>query len=88
MRNLVNAFPEKSNDEIKVIARNFYKHLCDNFIESFYVLNMSEKEIRKRYRDIMLIGIGCVVYLFMLISRYLPFIILLVINILMNCLTG
>jgi KDO2-lipid IV(A) lauroyltransferase len=50
MRNLVNAFPEKSNDEIKVIARNFYKHLCDNFIESFYVLNMSEKEIRKRYR--------------------------------------
>jgi KDO2-lipid IV(A) lauroyltransferase len=50
MMNLRNSFPEKSEDEIKTIARKFYRHLCDNFIESFYVLNMSEKEIRKRYR--------------------------------------
>ena len=48
--NLKNSFPEKSDDEIKIIARNFYKHLCDNFIESFYVFNISKKEIRKRYR--------------------------------------
>ncbi|HJX71687.1 MAG TPA: lysophospholipid acyltransferase family protein, partial [Bacteroidales bacterium] len=50
MMNLMNSFPEKSEDEIKTIARKFYRHLCDNFIESFYVLNMSEKEFRKRYR--------------------------------------
>ncbi|MBN2213328.1 MAG: lysophospholipid acyltransferase family protein [Bacteroidales bacterium] len=49
MMNLRNSFPEKSEDEIKTIARKFYRHLCDNFIESFYVLNMSDKEIRKRY---------------------------------------
>ena len=50
MINLKNSFPDKSDNEIKTIARNFYKHLCDNFIESIYVLNMSEKEIKKRYR--------------------------------------
>ncbi len=50
MMNLMNSFPEKSEDDIKTIAGKFYRHLCDNFIESFYVLNMSEKEIRKRYR--------------------------------------
>lgn len=50
MTNLKNSFPEKSDDEIKTIARRFYRHLCDNFIESFYVLNMSVNEIKKRYR--------------------------------------
>jgi KDO2-lipid IV(A) lauroyltransferase len=47
--NLKNSFPDKSDDEINVITRNFYKHLCDNFIESMYVLNMSESELKKRY---------------------------------------
>jgi KDO2-lipid IV(A) lauroyltransferase len=50
MMNLRNSFPGKSEEQIKTIAQRFYRHLCDNFIESFYVLNMSEKEIRKRYR--------------------------------------
>lgn len=50
MTNLMNAFPEKQVREIKHTARKFYRHLCDNFIESFYVLNMSAKELNERYR--------------------------------------
>ncbi len=50
MMNLKNSFPEKSHKELKTIAHRFYHHFCDSFIESFYALNISEKEIRKRYR--------------------------------------
>lgn len=50
MINLKNSFPEKSDEEIKIIARRFYRHLCDSFIESIYILNMSPNEVRKRYR--------------------------------------
>lgn len=47
--NLKNSFPEKSQKEIKKIARTYYRHLCDYFIESLYTINISEKEIKKRY---------------------------------------
>jgi Kdo2-lipid IVA lauroyltransferase/acyltransferase len=46
--NLKNSFPEKSHHEIKKIAKSFYHHLCDYFIESLYIYNMSLKEINKR----------------------------------------
>ncbi len=50
LMNLKKSFPEKSDDELKTIARKFYKHLCDSFIESIYLLNMSANEAKKRYR--------------------------------------
>jgi len=46
--NLENAFPEKSDKEIKNIANKFYHHLCDLFFETFKIQGMSEKEMRKR----------------------------------------
>jgi len=47
--NLKNAFPEKSEKERKDIARRFYKHLADMFIETFKVKSMSRKELEKRF---------------------------------------
>ena len=39
--NLKNAFPEKSEDELKSIGKKFYKHLADLVIETFKVTHMS-----------------------------------------------
>ncbi len=47
--NLTSAFPGKDEKEIKVIARTFYRHLADYFVESVYLLGLSEKEAGKRY---------------------------------------
>jgi Kdo2-lipid IVA lauroyltransferase/acyltransferase len=47
--NLRNAFPEKTGKELKKIARGYYRHMCDSFVESFAAINMSEKEFRKRF---------------------------------------
>lgn len=49
MKNLRNAFPEKQGPEINKIARKFYMHLTDSFIESVYQINMKEKEHARRY---------------------------------------
>lgn len=48
--NLQNAFPEKSAEEIRSIARGFYKHFCDSLFESVKILGMSKDEINKRFR--------------------------------------
>lgn len=46
--NLTNSFPEKSNNDISLIARKFYHHFCDSFIETLYFDRISETEIKKR----------------------------------------
>lgn len=46
--NLKNSFPDKTEKERAVIRRDFYHHICDYAIETFKVLNMSEKTIMKR----------------------------------------
>jgi KDO2-lipid IV(A) lauroyltransferase len=48
MDNLLHAFPEKSEQERIRIAKRFYRNFIDTFIESFKLLSMSEKQIRKR----------------------------------------
>lgn len=48
MTNLRNSFPDKSEQEIKLIARRFYAHLCDLFVESFKSFTISQKQINKR----------------------------------------
>lgn len=45
--NLRNAFPEKSEDEIKSIAKKFYKAFIDNFLETIKLLSMSDKTLLK-----------------------------------------
>ncbi len=47
--NLLLCFPEKSKLERKQIEKNFYLHLCDLIFETIKNLNISKKEIKKRF---------------------------------------
>ncbi|MCK4465374.1 MAG: lysophospholipid acyltransferase family protein [Bacteroidales bacterium] len=49
LTNLKKSFPEKSSTEIKKIAKKFYRHLFDLFLESFKLLQLDEQEILKHY---------------------------------------
>lgn len=46
-KNLKNSFPEKSNKEIKAIAKKFYHHLSDTFVENCALLTMSQDRVKK-----------------------------------------
>lgn len=48
--NLHNAFPEKSEKEIKEIARKFYHHFCDLLVETVKLWNLPKKNALKRIR--------------------------------------
>ncbi|MBK7432646.1 MAG: lysophospholipid acyltransferase family protein [Chitinophagaceae bacterium] len=48
LNNLQIAFPEKTADERKMIARQFYRNLFDTFIETIKLLSISEREFDKR----------------------------------------
>ncbi|MDE1207079.1 lysophospholipid acyltransferase family protein [Tenacibaculum larymnensis] len=50
VQNLRMVFPEKSDKEIKSIARKFYKHFIDLIFESIKAFTISEKEVLKRYK--------------------------------------
>ncbi len=47
--NLKKSFPHKSDQEIHLDAKRFYKHFCEIFIESVKLLTISKKQIKKRY---------------------------------------
>lgn len=49
LNNLRNAFPNKSEKEIKRIAKVFYQHLCDFFLESFKIASITQKQLDKRF---------------------------------------
>lgn len=49
MNNLEIAFPEKSIEEKKQIAKQFYKNLIDNFIETIKLLSISKKQLQERF---------------------------------------
>jgi len=46
--NLRNAFPEKSEAEIRNLRNRFYRYFCDVFFESLKLYHMSENEMNKR----------------------------------------
>lgn len=46
-QNLRNSFPDKTEAEIDVIAKKFYKHLCDMFVEVFKTLTIAPKNMLK-----------------------------------------
>ena len=48
--NLRNAFPEKTEKERKKIARKFYQHLADLFIESLKLIHYNSKDVAKRVK--------------------------------------
>ena len=47
-RNLRNSFPKKSEAELRMIEKKFYKTLCDYFMETIKMRTISEKEIKRR----------------------------------------
>jgi KDO2-lipid IV(A) lauroyltransferase len=50
MKNLRNAFPEKSEDEIRTISKKFYRHFCDILIEILKMIHLSPKELADRIK--------------------------------------
>jgi KDO2-lipid IV(A) lauroyltransferase len=47
--NLKLSFPEKSNEELKLMSKKFFKHFMDLVMESIKAFSISEKQILKRY---------------------------------------
>jgi KDO2-lipid IV(A) lauroyltransferase len=48
-RNLSNAFPEKTEAEIRITGRKYFRFMIDVFLETFKLLLMTERQIRKRF---------------------------------------
>lgn len=49
-KNLVNAFPEKSEQEIVKIEKQFYRHFCDYLVETIKLMHISDGQMRRRLR--------------------------------------
>ena len=49
MDNLKLVFPEKSDQEIKVITKKFFHHFCDMILESIKSMNISLKSMKERF---------------------------------------
>jgi Kdo2-lipid IVA lauroyltransferase/acyltransferase len=47
-KNLKNSFPEKSEQELKQIQKDFYRNLCDYGVETLKLLTISKEELLKR----------------------------------------
>jgi Kdo2-lipid IVA lauroyltransferase/acyltransferase len=47
-KNLTNSFPEKTQTELKLIEKEFYKNLCDYAVETLKLLTISEQELKDR----------------------------------------
>ena len=47
MENLRNSFPEKSEEELKIVARKFYITLAEMFVDTINLAHMPEKKIRR-----------------------------------------
>ncbi len=47
--NLELVFPEKSPSQLKRIEVDFYRHLCDVFLEMVKTMNLSKAAVKKRY---------------------------------------
>ena len=48
--NLRTSFPEKSEDELRQIEKNFYKWFCDYIVETVKLITMSKKQLLKRMK--------------------------------------
>jgi KDO2-lipid IV(A) lauroyltransferase len=46
--NLLNSFPEKSEEERRIIERKYFRYLADLIVESIKMITASKKSIRKR----------------------------------------
>ncbi len=48
-KNLKLVFPEKSEEELNIIRKEFYRHMCDLFLEMVKTMGLSKEEVKKRY---------------------------------------
>ena len=48
-KNLNNAFPEKTPEEIRKIEKDFYLHFCDYFVETIKLLHISDSQMQERF---------------------------------------
>ncbi len=48
--NLTLVFPQKSVQEISSIRKDFYKHMCDMFLEMIKSISISNEEMKERFR--------------------------------------
>ncbi len=46
--NLKTSFPGKTDEEIKVLEKQFYHYFCDYLVETIKLMTMSEEQLRKR----------------------------------------
>jgi Kdo2-lipid IVA lauroyltransferase/acyltransferase len=53
-KNLKHSFPEKSEPEIKLIEKQFYKNLCDYAVETLKLLTISKGELTQRMKFVNL----------------------------------
>lgn len=49
IQNLKNSFPEKTEQEIKLITTGFYHHFADLVVETIKAFQVSEKTLSKRF---------------------------------------
>lgn len=49
-RNLQRSFPERSENEINQISKEFYRYFCDLILETLKTLTITPKAVRKRVR--------------------------------------
>lgn len=49
LENLELVFPEKRREEILIIRKRFYSHMCDMFLEMVKSISISNKELKKRF---------------------------------------
>jgi KDO2-lipid IV(A) lauroyltransferase len=47
-KNLKNSFPEKSDAELRIIEKEFYRNLCDYAVETLKLLTISKEELARR----------------------------------------
>jgi len=50
LQNLRNAFPEKTEKELGVLCRKFYRHLCDTVFEGLMCFTISRKNLMQHIR--------------------------------------
>jgi len=46
--NLRNSFPEKSEEELRIIAKKFYRHFCDLIVEILKLVHMDNRQLSLR----------------------------------------
>ncbi len=50
IENIRNSFPEKSEQEVLTIAKQFYRHFMDLIVEAIKVFSITEEEVIRRFR--------------------------------------